>query len=107
MTNGRRIQIFIGLLLALGLPFCHLGALGKQYSGLSPFFGGEVLWWALFIVILLYVLIVERKSLSSLGYRAPGVWNIVIGVVAAFIMFMGSGVIFQVVLPALHLNVAH
>jgi membrane protease YdiL (CAAX protease family) len=101
---GRRIQIAIGLLLALGLPFCHLGALGKQYSGLGPLLGGEVFWWALFIAILLYVLVVERKPLSSLGFRVPGISDVALGVLAALVMFMGSGVIFQVVLPALHLN---
>jgi membrane protease YdiL (CAAX protease family) len=104
MTSGRRIQIVIGLLLALGLPFCHLGALGKQYSGLAPLFGGEVLWWALFVAVLLYVLLVERKPLSSLGYRMPGISNIALGFLAAFVMFMGSGAIYQLVLPALHLS---
>jgi membrane protease YdiL (CAAX protease family) len=47
-SKMRRIQIVIGLLLAVGLPFCHLGDLGRKYSGLGPLFGGEVLWWILF-----------------------------------------------------------
>jgi membrane protease YdiL (CAAX protease family) len=104
MSATRRIQVIIGLLLALGLPFCHLGALGKQYSRLGPLLGGEVLWWALFAAVLLYVLFVERKALSSLGFRRPGVSDIALGFLAALVMFMGSGVLFQIVLPALHLN---
>ena len=100
----RKIIIAIGLLIALVLPLCHLGDLGKAYSGLGPLFGGEVLWWALFVIILAYVLIVERRPLSSLGYRAPGVLNIVLGLVAGIISVVGIGVIFSVILPALHLN---
>lgn len=104
MTAARRIQIVIGLLIALGLPFCHLGDLGRKYTGLGDQWGGEVLWWALFVVILLYTLFVERKSLASLGYRRPGVWDIVLGVVAAFAAVFGIGMIFKFVLPALHMS---
>ena len=70
-SNTRRIQVLIGLLLALGLPFCHLGDLGRSYSGLGPLFGGDVLWWILFSAIVLYVLFVEHKSLSSIGFHRP------------------------------------
>jgi membrane protease YdiL (CAAX protease family) len=106
MSAGRRIQIVIGLLIALGLPFCHLGDLGKTYSSLGPLFGGEVLWWALFVAIIAYTLIIERKPLSSLGYRAPGWADIVLAIVFAFAAVFGIGFIFSVVLPALHLTVA-
>lgn len=67
----RRTHIMIGLLLAPGLPFCHLGDLGKNYSGLGPLFGSEMLWWVLFAAIVLYVLFAEHKSLSSVGFRKP------------------------------------
>lgn len=105
MSATRRIQIVIGLLLALVLPFCHLGDLGRTYSGIGPLLGGDVLWWALFVVIVLYVLFVERLPLSSIGFRAPGVWDIVLGVVAGIAIFMGTGIIFQFVLPAMHMSV--
>jgi membrane protease YdiL (CAAX protease family) len=105
MTNSRRLQILVGLVLALGLPFCHLGDLGRTYSGLGPLMGGDVLWWVLFAAILLYTLLVERQALSSIGFRKPGAWDIALGVLAAIVMFMGTGVIFQFVLPALHMSV--
>jgi membrane protease YdiL (CAAX protease family) len=104
-SNTRRIQILIGLLLALGLPFCHLGDLGRSYSGLGPLFGGDVLWWILFGAIVLYVLFVEHKSLSSIGFRRPGIWDIVLGILAAVLMFIGLGMIYKFVLPALHMSV--
>lgn len=105
MTSTRRMQIVIGLLIALGLPFCHLGNLGKAYSGLGPRFGGEVLWWLLFVVILVYVLRVEREPLASIGYRAPGWANIGLGFAFAIVAVVGIGVIAAVVLPALHMPV--
>lgn len=105
MTTTRRVQIVIGLLIALGLPFCHLGNLGKSYSGLGPRLGGEVLWWLLFVVILVYVVRVEREPLASIGYRAPGWANIGLGVAFAVAAIIGIGVITTLVLPALHLAV--
>jgi membrane protease YdiL (CAAX protease family) len=104
-SKMRRIQIVIGLLLALGLPFCHLGDLGRNYSGLGPLFGGEVLWWILFAAIILYVLFAEHKSLSSIGFRRPGGWDVMFGILAAVLMFIGIGMIYQFVLPALHMRV--
>jgi uncharacterized protein len=101
----RRVQIVIGLLLAVGLPFCHLGDLGRKYSGLGPLFGGEALWWILFVAIVLYVLFAEHESLSSIGFRRPVGWDVVLGILAAVLMFIGVGLIYQFVLPALHMRV--
>jgi membrane protease YdiL (CAAX protease family) len=99
------LQIIVGLLLALGLPFCHLGDLGRAYSDLGPLIGGDVFWWVLFIAIIAYVMFVERLPLSSIGFRMPGVWDIVLGVIAGIAIFMGTGIIFQFVLPAMHISV--
>jgi hypothetical protein len=104
MIAARRVAILIGLLIALGLPFCHLGDLGKTYTGLGPLLGSEVLWWALFIVIFAYVLLVEHRPLSTIGYRRPNGWDIAIAIFAAVIAVVGIGIIFSVVLPALHLT---
>ena len=103
-ANTKRIHILIGLLLALGLPFCHLGNLGEKFTGLGPLFGREIPWWLLFIAILLFVVRIERRPLSSIGYRTPGGGDIGWGVVAGIVMFVGAGVIFQVILPMLHIT---
>ncbi len=109
MTNSleqhSRFRIVIGLCLALGLPFFHLGDLGKRYSGLGPLFGGEVIWWILFVGIILYVLLVEHRPLTSIGFRRPGIGDVAYGLLAAFVTFMVIGLIYQMLLPALHINI--
>ncbi|MGH8132386.1 MAG: CPBP family intramembrane glutamic endopeptidase [Steroidobacteraceae bacterium] len=99
-----RPVVVIGLLIALVLPFCHLGDLGKAHSGLGPLWGGEALWWVLFAGLLLYVLLVERKPLSSIGLRVPGVMDTAFALVAAIAAVLGIGLIVAVVLPAMHLS---
>lgn len=104
-SPSRRAQIAFGLVLALVLPLCHLGSIGRRFSGLGPLWGGEILWWVLVAVIILYVTRAEHRPLASIGFRAPGAADIGIAIVAALAMIALIGVIFTVVLPALHLSV--
>jgi uncharacterized protein len=104
-SPSRRTQIAFGLVLALVLPLCHLGSIGRRFSGLGPLWGGEILWWVLVAVIILYVTRAEHRPLASIGFRAPGAADIGIAIVAALAMIALIGVIFTVVLPALHLSV--
>ncbi|HUK19700.1 MAG TPA: hypothetical protein VLW65_24935 [Bryobacteraceae bacterium] len=67
----RRTQIIVGLLLTLGGANLSLGNLGERYTRLGPFFGREVLWWALTGIVLAFILLVERLPLSSIGFRPP------------------------------------
>jgi uncharacterized protein len=105
VSPRRRAQIAFGLVLALVLPLCRLGTIGKRFSGLGPLWGGEILWWVLVAVILLYVTRIERLPLASIGFHAPRAGDIGIAVGAAFVMVALIGMIFAVVLPALHLSV--
>jgi membrane protease YdiL (CAAX protease family) len=104
-SPSRRAQIAFGLVLALVLPLCHLGSIGRRFSGLGPLWGGEILWWVLVAVIILYVRRAEHRPLASIGFRAPGAAGIGIAVAAAIVMVALIGVIFKVLLPALHLSV--
>lgn len=94
----------IGVVLALGLPILPLSHWGADYSGLGKPWGREVLWWATAIAVLVYVAAVERRSLSSIGFRAPGWRNIGLGLIFGIVMFVGAGVLDSVVIPALHLT---
>jgi membrane protease YdiL (CAAX protease family) len=92
-------------LIALALPFCHLGDLGKRFFGGAGLFSGEIFWWGLFVLILVYVAAIERLPFLSIGFRRPRVMDVVWAVVFAVAAVLGIGVIFTVILPALHLSV--
>src|SRR5271155_1873194 len=99
-----RVLILIGLLIALGLPFTHLSTWGKTYSGLGPLWGGEVAWVAFFLVILLYVVVVERRPLSSIGFRRPKLADVGLGI-AAMILILAGDIAISRIDTLLHLAV--
>ena len=104
MPVSRQLQIFVGLVLSLGVALLPLGSWGKSYSGLGSLLGGEVLWWIAVAVVLLYVVLVERKPLSSIGLRRPSAMTLLIGAVTGVLMVIGVVTIFFVVFPMLHLT---
>lgn len=101
MTTLRRIQIFIGLIFPLLATFAPINRWSKDFFG--PLMGGEALWWVLAAAMLIYVVAVEGLPLSSIGFRKPGVWDIVLGILAGVLLFVGVGVIYALVIPAMHL----
>jgi membrane protease YdiL (CAAX protease family) len=100
------LKTVVGLVLALVIPFCHLGELGRAHSGLGPLWGGEVLWWVIGLGLLLYVVALERRPLASIGFKAPRISDVVWAVVAGVLMVVGIALIAVLLLPALHLSVS-
>ena len=92
----------IGLLLTLGVGLLPLSRWGRLYSGLGETWGAEVFWWVAGLVVLLYVLAVERRPLSSIGFRAPKGWDIGWALIFGIALFVGAGVLDGIVFPALH-----
>lgn len=105
-TNARRLQIIVGLLLFL-LPatFAPLGTWGRQLSG-SMLIGTEILWWVMVAGILLYVVVIERRPLSSISFRRPGILDIVLAVITGVLMVVGIVLIYFKLFPmlGLHMN---
>jgi membrane protease YdiL (CAAX protease family) len=99
----RRIQIIGGLLLSLGGANLSLGTLGERYTRLGPLLGREVLWWVLVVLVLLFIVFVERLPLSSIGFRRPG-WGTLWAIPAGVALFMGVPFIWFVIFPLLHLQ---
>lgn len=101
----RRVPVIIfGLILALLVPLLPLGKWGRDHSGLGKLVGGEVLWWILVLLVLLYIAFVERRPFASVEFRKPGWRDLAIGLVTAVIAVVGIGLIYGVLFPALHLN---
>lgn len=103
-SNPRRVQILVGLLLTLGIANLPISTWGKRYSGLGPLAGGEILWWVAVVVILLYVLFFEHRSLSTIGFRRLSILDILFAILTGIFMVVGIVVIYKIVFPLLHLR---
>jgi len=107
ISNGRRVAILIGLALALAVPLAPLIPGGRELTiipGLGPTWGREAFLWALGAAVLLYVLIVERRPLSSIGFNRISWKTFVFGVVGAAGVLAFAGAVITIGLPLLHLQ---
>jgi membrane protease YdiL (CAAX protease family) len=94
----------VGLLLALGgisLPF---GTWDGALTGVGPMAANELVYWGLVVAVLFYVICVERRPLSSIGFRKPGVADILLAIATGALIVAMLAVMYLVVLPALHWN---
>jgi uncharacterized protein len=88
----------VGLLIALGIPEAVVLFLPH---GLAR---SETIFWALTALVLLYVLFVEKRPLSSIGFRKPRFSTFGWAIVAAVVSVLGIGLIYGVVFRMLHLQ---
>jgi uncharacterized protein len=100
-----RTLTLIGLIFALGVAFLPLKHWGEAYVLPGNHWGVEVLWWAVVLILLLYVIAAEYRPLSSIGFRAPGRWDIGWGLIFGIAAFLGAGILDGIVFPALHLKI--
>jgi len=103
MTTTRRIQILFGLVPTLLVTFLPLRTWGiaLKWGGL---WGGEAPFWALVVILLFYIAVIERRPFSSIGFRMPGVWDLVLAIVTGVLMVVGIVVIYSLVFPFFHLQ---
>ncbi|HEY6516292.1 MAG TPA: CPBP family intramembrane glutamic endopeptidase [Steroidobacteraceae bacterium] len=90
------------MLLALGLFSLPFGTWIHEDAGLANHVAYELIIWAWVAAMLLYVLGVERRPLSSIGFRAVGAKDAVIAVVVGVLILALLALISFVVFPALH-----
>ena len=105
--SARRVTILIGLALTLILPLVPLLPGGRELlsvPGLDPLIGREPFWWTLATIVLLYVLVIERKPLTSIGLRKINWKTIVFGVVTAAVILGCVGSMIYFGFPLLHLK---
>jgi membrane protease YdiL (CAAX protease family) len=111
LTNVRRpsdpqrwtVSLF-GLALALGVPALPLGQWLSPGNGISARLGREAIWWVLAGMILLWVLRVERRSLSSIGLRPPTWRTFAWGLGSSALMMATVMLSYAVIFPALGLK---
>jgi len=104
-TRRRKwLVTLIGLTLALGVASLPIGDWDHEFAGIGHLVGNEAIWWIYVAAILLYTRKIERRPLSSIGFRMPGIGNIALAVCAGLLITAVLGAMYFVVLPALHLN---
>jgi membrane protease YdiL (CAAX protease family) len=102
-----RIAAVIGALFLLIAGFAPLDTWGQHLFGreIGPNYSREVLWWALTLGLYGYVLVVEGRALSSIGFHRPRLLDIVLAVVTAVLLVAGFVPIELLVFPLLHLHI--
>ena len=61
----------------------------------------EGIFWVLTVLLIAYILMLERRPLSSVGLSRPTLKSVVFGVIGAIVMVAGMAAIYMVVFPAL------
>ena len=93
----------VGVLLALGFFSLPFGAWIHEDASVANHLGYELIVWAWVAAILLYVLRVERRPLSSIGFRAVSASRMpIIAILAGILILALLALISFVVFPALH-----
>jgi uncharacterized protein len=89
----------IALLILIDLPFTDWVVHGDS---LAASVEREALFWIATLVILAFVLLVERRPLSSIGLVRPTWRTLLFGVVGGGVMFASLAFIYTVIYPLLH-----
>jgi uncharacterized protein len=104
MPQSRRLVLFGGLALTLGLPLLHANQFGEWFLGLSPLQSRDLFWWPLLVVTLLYVLLIEKRPLSTIGLRKPELATLVLVAGATALILFAVDPLISFIVTALHLN---
>jgi uncharacterized protein len=99
--NVRTTFITILILIVFQLPLGRYLASGNP---LAAQIGAEAILWVLTLILVLYVLFVEARPISSVGLVRPTWKTMLFGVAGAFAMVSGTALIYIVVFPALGLS---
>lgn len=102
LAGREKVVILAGLVLALGFFSLPVGAWIHQFATLAHMVVYELIIWGWVGLMLLYVGKVERRPLSSIGFRMPGVWDGVLGALTGVLILVALGLIYYVLFPLLH-----
>jgi uncharacterized protein len=104
MTSTNKTLAFWGILFALGMPCLPISKWENEFAGTSHLIGYEIIWWAAIAALLLYVRLVEKRPLSSIGFRSIGMWDVIWAILSGILILAALAGIYYGILPALHLT---
>jgi membrane protease YdiL (CAAX protease family) len=96
--------VLVGLLIALGLPELPLKAYLASDQTMLGHVEREIYFWSVTTLLLFYVLLIERRGLSSIGLRLPNGKSLGFGVAVAVLLVAWIVFAFSVLFPLLHLE---
>ena len=71
MTARQKILALVGLALTLGLGSLPYPVWDDEFADTAHLVFNEVIYWTLVVATLVYVIVVERRPLASIGLRRP------------------------------------
>lgn len=86
------------LLIVFQLPIVGWLVPGKSFAAMA---GGEVIFWTMTLIILGYVVFVERRPLGSIGLKRLSWKSVAFGLIATVIAMGGAVLMYLVIFPAL------
>jgi len=99
-----KTRTILGLLLTLGVGSLPFPVWDDELKDVPHMLGNEAIYWLLVAATLAYVVLVERRPLSSIGWRKPRIVDLLIGLAFSVLIVAGLAAIYLVVLPALRLD---
>jgi len=96
-------RILLGLAWAMGFAWLPLTRWMNEFADTAHLLAYEAVWWLATLVLLMYVRTVERRPLTSIGLMRPNARAFALGAAAGVVVTIVMGVLYLVVLPALHL----
>ena len=102
LPTSSRWPTWLGLLLALGLVSLPFSLWIDEFANVRHLVANEAIWWLYITGMLVYVLRVERRPLSSIGFRRLGARDIAIGIGAGIAMLAALACVYYLIFPLLH-----
>jgi membrane protease YdiL (CAAX protease family) len=104
VAGKNRWSSIVGLLLSLGVVSLPIGSWINSTADSTHGVVFELIIWGSVVATLLYVARVEKRPLSSVGFRVPGVKDGIIAILAGICILASLAAVYYVIFPALHWN---
>jgi len=102
LPTPSRWPTWLGLLLALGLVSLPFSLWIDEFANVRHLVANEAIWWLYITGMLVYMLRVECRPLSSIGFRRLGARDIAIGIGAGIAMLAALACVYYLIFPLLH-----
>jgi len=104
---GRRWAALAGLIIALALADSSLASRIAPGDALSDRLIHEAFWWSYAAIVIAWLVLVERQTLSAIGFRRPTWRTLVFGVLGGVVAIVLMIAHWVLVVPLFHLNGGH